>query len=106
MKNMRKGLVAAATALTVSLAGVSVATAEPLSDLENQTVTDLSGTADDQTTLTVTAEADTDVEETDASADLSSGSSDMEAKEIREWIGIFTAVIGAMSTLFAFINKL
>lgn len=33
-------------------------------------------------------------------------SSDLDAKEIREWVGVFTAVIGALSAAFVFIQRL
>ena len=33
-------------------------------------------------------------------------SDDLEAKEIREWIGVFTAIIGALSTVFVFAQRI
>ncbi len=41
-----------------------------------------------------------------SSNDDESSSKDMEAKEIREWVGVFTAVIGALSAAFVFIQRL
>ena len=41
-----------------------------------------------------------------SSDDDESSSKDMEAKEIREWVGVFTAVIGALSAAFVFIQRL
>ena len=100
MKTMRKSLVATATALTVSFAGVSVATAQEEGNTEN-TVTAT------ETDTTVTATVTETSEPENGSAELSSeGSSDMEADEIRDWIAVFTAVIGALSTLWTFLNRL
>ena len=44
---------------------------------------------------------------TDANDKKDEGSSisDMEPKEIRDWIAVFTAVIGALGTLLAFLGK-
>ena len=41
-----------------------------------------------------------------SSDDKESSSKDMEAKEIREWVDVFTAVIGALSAAFVFIQRL
>ena len=105
MKNMRKGLVAAATALTVSFAGVSVANAED--SLTDEIVTNAEDTDTDSEAQ---AADDTNAEDTDTDSaedsSLSSMSSDMEPKEIRDWIAVFTAIVGALSTLFAFVNKI
>ncbi len=117
MKNMRKSLIAAATALTVSFAGVTVANALT-TDLDAPTSeTGGSVTAEDTTDTTdgtdgtegtdgTTDEAPVDGEEEQVENPGSVNSSDMEAKEIRDWIAVFTAIIGALSTLFAFVNKL
>ena len=81
----RKALVAGATALSMTFAGTTVATAaEP-------------------TTQSTTAKPTT----TKASEPTEEGSSikDMDPKEITAWISVFTAVIGALGTLFAFANK-
>ena len=81
----RKALVAGATALSMTFAGTTVATAaEP-------------------TTQSTAAKPTT----TKASEPAEEGSSlkDADPKEIKAWIGVFTAVIGALGTLFAFANK-
>ena len=81
----RKALVAGATALSMTFAGTTVATAaEP-------------------TTQSTAAKPTT----TKASEPTEEGSSlkDADPKEIKAWIGVFTAVIGALGTLFAFANK-
>jgi len=81
----RKALVAGATALSMTFAGTTVATAaEP-------------------TTQSTTAKPTT----TKASEPAEEGSSikDMDPKEIKAWIGVVTSVIGALGTLFAFANK-
>lgn len=41
-----------------------------------------------------------------SSDDEESSSKDMDAKEIREWVSVFTAVIGALSAAFVFIQRL
>lgn len=81
----RKALVAGATALSMTFAGTTVATAaEP-------------------TTQSTPAKPTT----TKASEPAEEGSSlkDTDPKEIQAWIGVVTAVIGALGTLFAFANK-
>ena len=104
MKNMRKGLVAAATALTVSFAGVSVANAED--SLTGEIVTTVDADTDSEAQAADdTNDVDTDTDSAEDSS-LSSMSSDMEPKEIRDWIAVFTAIVGALSTLFAFVNKI
>ncbi|MDR7329452.1 hypothetical protein [Corynebacterium guangdongense] len=102
MKNMRKGLVAAATALTVSFAGVSVANAQdaPAGEISITTTVDA-----DTNSEAPAADENTDTEPAEDSS-LSSMSSDMEPKEIRDWIAVFTAIVGALSTLFAFVNRI
>ena len=87
----RKALVAGATALSVAFAGTTVANAaEP--------TTPASSTQDKKP-----AEATT----TKTTEPTKEGSSikDMDPKEITAWISVFTAVIGALGTLFAFANK-
>lgn len=41
-----------------------------------------------------------------SSGDEESSSKDMDAREIREWVSVFTAVIGALSAAFVFIQRL
>lgn len=90
----RKALVAAATTAAVSLSGVTVANAETT-------------TPEATTTATATTTTPSKTDEDSSSSDDSEGSSisDMDPKEIRDWIAVFTAVIGALGTAFAFYNK-
>ena len=81
----RKALVAGATALSMTFAGTTVATAA------------------ESTTQSTTAKPTT----TKPAEPAEQGSSlkDAYPQEIKAWIGVFTAVIGALGTLFAFANK-
>ena len=82
----RKALVAGATALSMTFAGTTVATAaEPTTQ----------STAAKPTTTTKASEP----------AEEGSSLKDADPKEIQAWIGVVTAVIGALGTLFAFANK-
>ncbi|MGO3078370.1 hypothetical protein [Corynebacterium casei] len=89
----RKAIVAGATALAVTFAGTSVAVAQ-----------------EDETTVTTTTD-ETSVEtptskesEAPAEGDKEEGSS-TDPKDITAWISVFTAVVGAVGTLFTFANK-
>ena len=81
----RKALVAGATALSMTFAGTTVATAA------------------ESTTQSTTAKPTT----TKPAEPAEQGSSlkDADPQEIKAWIGVFTAVIGALGTLFAFASK-
>lgn len=96
MNNFRKSLVAIATASVVSLAGVGVATAQDGGDAADQqpVVTDDNNDG-----------GSTSPSELSGEAGSAEGSSDMDAKELREWISVFTAVIGALTALYTFINR-
>ena len=83
----RKAIVAAATALTVSTTGAVAAPA---------------AFAAETSTVTTTA-APTSEKNQDEDNGLSSG--DTSPKDIKEWIVVFTAVIGALGTIFAFASK-
>lgn len=108
----RKALVAAATAATVSLSGVSVASAE---DTAEDTAVVTNESADSETTTDNNKETDNSESENDkekeeessSSSNDSEGSSitDMKPSEIRDWIAVFTAIIGALGTVFAFYQK-
>lgn len=76
----RKGLISAATAAAVLTSGVAVANAEPAPTVN-------------------TAET--------KPAEQNNGSSikDLSPKEIQDWIAVATAVIGLISTIFAFADK-
>ena len=81
----RKALVAGATALSMTFAGTTVAAAA------------------ESTTQSTTAKPTT----TKPAEPAEQGSSlkDADPQEIKAWIGVFTAVIGALGTLFAFADK-
>ncbi len=98
----RKALVAAATTAAVSLSGVTVANAETTTPAATTTATSTTTPAAPSTTKTPSK-----TDEDTSSSDDSEGSSisDMDPKEIRDWIAVFTAVIGALGTAFAFYNK-
>lgn len=104
---LRKSLVAAATALTVSAAGVGVASAEDatpdtnLSILAAETVTpDANDDAEGSSFGSLSSNDD------DENGDPSEGgSSDIDVDNVASWIGVFTAVIGAASALAGFISK-
>ncbi|MGP5495907.1 hypothetical protein [Corynebacterium flavescens] len=91
----RKALVAGATAIAVSFAGVNVASAQ------STTTPAASSTSSAAPTTTPEAPAPTSTPEPGKG-----GSSDMKASDIKEWIGIITAVVGALSAIYTFINKI
>ena len=115
----RKSLVAGATALSVAFAGTTVANAEDTtSDLSSKitnSVEDLSSSSDNDYTADKSDDSKTDDSKTDDSKTDDSKSDDSKkedtrtskekADDIKAWIGVFTAVIGALGTLFAFANK-
>lgn len=104
----RKALAAVATTAALTVSGMTApAFAEE-------------GKVEETTTATATPEAPegegTEKEEPKNDNSSSFGSSsnengegssdDLEAKEIREWIGVFTAIIGALSTVFVFAQRI
>ncbi|WP_308607221.1 hypothetical protein [uncultured Corynebacterium sp.] len=109
----RKALVAAATAATVSLSGVSVASAEDTAEdtavVTNESADSESNTDNNKETDNSESENDNKKEEesSSSSSNDSEGSSitDMSPREIRDWIAVFTAIIGALGTVFAFYQK-
>ena len=100
----RKALVAGATALSVAFAGTTVANAEDTtSDLSSKitnSVEGLSSSSDNDY-----AADKSDDSKTDDSKKEDNRTSKEKADDIKAWIGVFTAVIGALGTLFAFANK-
>ncbi|MDD7582381.1 hypothetical protein ACEE23_00950 [Corynebacterium sp. 32222D000AT] len=102
----RKSLVAGATAIAVSFAGVNVATAEE------------SGAGETSTAATSTPEApkdDKDQNDNGSSSisDLSSSEGENGekkdtkkiAEEVKAWVGVASAIIGVLGSLFAFFSK-
>lgn len=95
----RKALVAGATAIAVSFAGVNVASAE-------------GAPANPGVVQTETPEKPAN---NDFSSQLSSGSSKtdkvtdketLDTEAIKSWIGIITAVVSALTAIYAFVNKI
>ena len=100
----RKALVAGATALSVAFAGTTVANAEDTtSDLSSKitnSVEGLSSSSDNDY-----AADKSDDSKTDDSKKEDNRTSKEKAEDIKAWIGVLTAVIGALGTLFAFASK-
>ena len=92
----RKAIVAGATALAVTFAGTSVAVAQE----DETTVT----TTDETSVETPTSKESEAPVEDDKDDEKEEGSSS-DPKDITAWISVFTAVIGALGTLFTFANK-
>ena len=92
----RKALVAGATALSMTFAGTTVATAaEEVTqngETNSSSASDFFGNMSSDTT-------------TDKDGNEVPKTSKQKADEAQAWIGVFTAVIGALGTLFAFANK-
>ena len=109
----RKSLVAGATAIAVSFAGVNVATAEENPQAQGVEADAGAGNNEDQTG----AEAGNNEDQTGGDNDNNdeSGSSigdlsssedkDVDPDEIKAWIGVVSAVIGVLGSIFAFISK-
>ncbi|EFQ81431.1 hypothetical protein [Corynebacterium pseudogenitalium] len=92
----RKALVAGATALSMTFAGTTVATAaEEVTqngETNSSSASDFFGNMSSDTT-------------TDKDGNEVPKTSKQKADEAKAWIGVFTAVIGALGTLFAFASK-
>ncbi|HAT1131150.1 hypothetical protein ACL1HS_03630 [Corynebacterium striatum] len=93
----RKALVAAAAAATISFGGAGAAMAQDAVQPE-------------QVAATTTPSSTKAPEGNKLSSELSSSNSNGKdsgdkAKQIKDWIGVFTAVISALGALFAFANK-
>lgn len=98
----RKALVAGATALSVTFAGTAVATAAEETPVVSQNPQGSSASTTGKL-----------VQNNDSNAGKNNGKEgkkDFSLKEanpndIKAWIGVFTAAIGALGTLFAFADK-
>ncbi|HCG2961931.1 TPA: hypothetical protein ACGIY5_001978 [Corynebacterium striatum] len=95
----RKALVAAAAAATISFGGAGAAMAQ-----ETTTPAPQPTSSADSTTTTTTAPT-TKANEGEKGSSTEGLSSNMEAKDVKDWIGVFTAVISALGALFAFATK-
>ncbi|MDK4294260.1 hypothetical protein [Corynebacterium accolens] len=95
----RKALVAGATALSVTFAGTAVATAaeEPTTLSSNKTGAAAQPYANDKGSNNVSDDAEKKPQTEKTSQE--------KAREVQAWIGVFTAAIGALGTLFAFADK-
>lgn len=90
----RKALVAAAAAATISFGGAGAAMAQ-------------NAVQSEQVAATTTPSSTKAPEANKPSSGLSSSDSNSKDKadSIKNWIGVFTAVISALGALFAFVNK-
>ncbi len=95
----RKALVASATAVAVAFGGASVATAQSSSEPAAAPATTTTDANSNKSTTTTTTTED------NGSSKDGSSMGDVEPKEIRDWIAVFTAVIGALGTMLAFLSK-
>ncbi|ART21186.1 hypothetical protein CBE89_06535 [Corynebacterium striatum] len=93
----RKALVAAAAAATISFGGAGAAMAQETTTPAPQPTS----SADSTTTTAPTTKAN----EGEKGSSTEGLSSNMEAKDVKDWIGVFTAVISALGALFAFATK-
>ena len=91
----RKALVAGATAIAVSFAGVNVASAAPQTQIlaaENG-----NGTGKDNVKPSVSS---------GSSVQQDDGTEKLDLVAIKSWIGIVTAVVSALTAIYAFVNKI
>lgn len=91
---LRKGLLAAATATAVFTSGVTVASAETVKPEVVNTADSKKTTESKQTTQSNNSSSSSDPDR-----------KKMTPKEIQEWIAVVTAVIGLVGTLFTFADK-
>ena len=101
---IRKGLLAAATAATVSISGMTVpAFAEEPADNNTSSFKPGSSTKDDN------GEGKEGSSFEDFGAKVKAGSSDKDGnwdpKKISAWIGVFTALLTAVGALIKFLDK-
>lgn len=90
---LRKGLIAAATATAVLTSGVTVASAETEKPVVVNT-TDKKTTESNQTTQSTSSGSSSDPDR-----------EKLTPKEIQDWIAVATAIIGLLGTLFTFADK-
>ncbi|MFS0502716.1 hypothetical protein ACL1CX_08415 [Corynebacterium striatum] len=100
----RKALVAAATAATISFGGAGAAMAQegPAADAPAQPVTTTGQNTPDTDKTNKGSSLDGLSSSQGDNKDKNSGD---KTKQIRDWIGVFTAVISALGALFGFVNK-
>ncbi|NLA56385.1 MAG: hypothetical protein GX859_08835 [Corynebacterium humireducens] len=101
----RKALAAVATSVALTTAGLSApAFAEETAPGAEAPAPAATATATATETVTVAPEGSADFLGSSNNQDEDSLSSN--PKEIREWVAVFTAIIGALSTAFVFIDRL
>lgn len=100
----RKAVAAVATTVALTTAGLSAPAfaADNTSDEDNSSV---STVFDGSSDLFAGSSADNGEENTGGDDNEGEGSSD-DPSEIRAWVSVFTAVVGALSAAFVFVQKL
>ena len=99
MKLSRKALAAVATTFALTTVGLSA----PAMAAPTPNITILAADGDEGKEDEGSSESST-TKSGDKEDEVDGGSSD--PKEIRDWVAVFTAVVGALSTAFVFIQKL
>lgn len=118
---LRNGVLAAATALTLVAAGTASANAQQgssdlLNNLSSSATTSTETTTAAATPTTTAPASDPDKNATEggepeekptniAGQSSSNGTSDDIAGEIKTWLGVATAIIAFLGTLFSFVSK-
>lgn len=113
----RKALAAVATTAALTVSGMTApAFAEDVvppttENQQPQDVGDENAKEEEKTEEEKKKEEETKTDESSSFGSSSNengegSSEDVEAKEIREWIGVFTAIIGALSTVFVFAQRI
>ncbi|HBC7267430.1 hypothetical protein [Corynebacterium striatum] len=99
----RKALVAAAAAATISFGGAGAAMAQdtpaPADQVQPVDASKVNKDTDQANKNKENKKPSTEGSSTEGS------SSNIDQKDIKDWIGVFTAVISALGALFAFVNK-
>ncbi|HAT1361460.1 hypothetical protein [Corynebacterium striatum] len=99
----RKALVAAAAAATISFGGAGAAMAQdtpaPADQVQPVDASKVNKDTDQANKNKENKKPSTEGSSTEGS------SSNIDQKDIKDWIGVFTAVISALGALFAFANK-
>ncbi|HCD1552802.1 hypothetical protein [Corynebacterium striatum] len=104
----RKALVAAAAAATISFGGAGAAMAQdtpaPADQVQPVDASKVNKDTDQANKNKENKKPSTEGSSTEGSSTEGS-SSNIDQKDIKDWIGVFTAVISALGALFAFVNK-
>lgn len=100
----RKALAAVATSVALTTAGLSAPAFAEETAVAAETNSSPENNVTATETVTVAPEGSADFLGSSNNQDEDSLSSN--PKEIREWVAVFTAIIGALSTAFVFIDRL